>query len=163
MDAERPTDLPSAEILRVVKGGTYHDAEYGRAVILTVSTFACHQWTERQATSTELGAVETVLSDGGLKARGRYVPGRKGAASDLLEGWRDFLEVPDVAEEAAGHAAIVRKLIADQPIGWIMLRKDHGSGKVVIADGRHRLFAVLDVAEKRGERLAPVLFGERVQ
>jgi hypothetical protein len=33
--------------------------------------------------------------------------------------------------------------------------------RTVVADGRHRLFAVLDVAEKFGPRDALVLFGER--
>jgi hypothetical protein len=162
LDAEAPTELPTNQIINVVRGGTFHDLEYGSAVFLTVQVLANRRWTERKLTSTELGAVETILPRDGLTGRGSYVPGQVGPASALLAGWLDFLEIPEVAVEAAGHAAIAKKLVASAAVGWIVLREeDHGSGKVVIADGRHRLFAVLDVAQQHGAREVLVLYGEQ--
>ena len=156
-----PTALPTAEILDVIAKGRFNDAEYGRAVLATVELFANRRWTERQVTSTELGAVETMLSNAGLPRRGAFVPGQAGMACALLAGWRDFLQLPNVSREATDHAAIVRKLLANESIGWIMLREEDHTAKVVVADGRHRLFAVLDVAESHGVRNVPILYGAR--
>jgi hypothetical protein len=162
LDGDIVPTLSAGEIIAVVERGEFDNAEYGHAVALTCRVLASRKWTEREFTSAELGGVQTVLSDGGLPALGAFVPGKPGPASALLDGWRDFLRLPQVATEAGGHAAIVAKLQAEMPIGWIMLREeDHPMGRLVIADGRHRLFAVLDVAAATGERRALVLYGDR--
>ena len=61
-----------------------------------------------------------------------------------------------------GSEEPVEKLLANGPVGWIMVREeDAGHLKTVIADRRHRLLAVLDVAERHGDREVPILYGER--
>ncbi len=118
------------------------------AVLVTLAaTIHGRDWTRRVVTAEELAEVQSQLPDDGLPATGHYRPGQIGPIRDLLAGWKDYLELPQgQAEHAkAVHERLLRDLEADQPFSLCPIVRLEGGARV-IADGRHRLFALADRA-----------------
>jgi hypothetical protein len=154
-----PPELDIDRLRMVMSAVAIACEKYRAAVLQTIEDWRTRSWTARRMKSGDLGRVFAQLPSGkGLQAGGDYVPERVGPSQQLLSGWLEYLRNcagnAQLQHEEEGHAAIIEELKAGSDVGWIIVKRRGGSapGDCIIADGRHRLFAVLDLA-----RVHPVL------